>query len=562
MAAQVSPIARIFRLLKAEGQEISAVYFFAVMNGVILLSIPIGIQSLVGFAMTNQITASIILLILLVVFCVFTAGIMQVKQMQIIEKIQQKIFVRYSFDISKRIPSFKLSAVDNYYLPELTNRFFEVVTLQKSLAKLLLDFPIAIIQIIFGLILLSLYHPVFIAFGILLSLIIIGILYFSGTKGLEKSIEESNYKYNTAAWLQEMARAIWSVKFIRSDSFLLQQTDRHVTNYLTSRTEHFRILQLQFKTMVVFKTLITTAMLIVGTILLLNQQLNVGQFVAAEIVILTIISSVEKLIVRLDNVYDVLTSVEKLEQVLDKDVEENGSLLLPDGNEGLSVTAENLAFSYQPGSKPVFENISFHLKPGEKLCIYGEEGSGKSTLLRLLAGCYPQFSGSILLNDVPVKNYDLFSLRRNIGLALNQQDIIDGSLMENLTMGQENISLEEVSRLCTLTGLTHYIQSLGQGFDTRLASTGRKLPDHAAKKIVLIRALLNKPRLLLLEEPWSGLEKQYQDQIKNYLISQSGQSSMVIVTTDKDFIEKCDKVLFLNKSGNMRMIKNNKDENA
>lgn len=562
MATQLSPIARIFRLLKAEGQEISAVYFFAVMNGVILLSIPIGIQSLVGFAMTNQITASIILLILLVVFCVFTAGVMQVKQMQIIEKIQQKIFVRYSFDIAKRIPSFKLSAVDNYYLPELTNRFFEVVTLQKSLAKLLLDFPIAIIQIIFGLILLSLYHPVFIAFGILLSLIIIGILYFSGTKGLERSIEESTYKYNTAAWLQEMARAIWSVKFIRSDNFLLQQTDRHVTNYLTARTGHFRILQLQFKTMVVFKTLITTAMLIVGTILLLNQQLNVGQFVAAEIVILTIISSVEKLIVRLDNVYDVLTSVEKLEQVLDKDVEENGSLLLPEGSDGLSITAENLSFSYQQGSKPVVENISFHLKPGEKLCIYGEEGSGKSTLLRLLAGCYPQFSGSILLNDVPVKNYDLFSLRRNIGLALNQQDIIDGSLMENLTMGQENISLEEISRLCTLTGLTHYIHSLDQGFDTRLASTGRKLPDHAAKKIVLIRALLNKPRLLLLEEPWNGMEKQYQEQIKNYLLTQSHQSSMIIVTTDKNFIEKCDKVLFLNKSGNMSMIKNNKDENA
>lgn len=562
MATQLSPIARIFRLLKAEGQEISAVYFFAVMNGVILLSIPIGIQSLVGFAMTNQITASIILLILLVVFCVFTAGVMQVKQMQIIEKIQQKIFVRYSFDIAKRIPSFKLSAVDNYYLPELTNRFFEVVTLQKSLAKLLLDFPIAIIQIIFGLILLSLYHPVFIAFGILLSLIIIGILYFSGTKGLERSIEESTYKYNTAAWLQEMARAIWSVKFIRSDNFLLQQTDRHVTNYLTARTGHFRILQLQFKTMVVFKTLITTAMLIVGTILLLNQQLNVGQFVAAEIVILTIISSVEKLIVRLDNVYDVLTSVEKLEQVLDKEVEENGSLLLPPGNDGLSITAENLSFSYQPGSKPVVDNISFHLKPGEKLCICGEEGSGKSTLLRLLAGCYPQFSGSILLNDVPVKNYDLFSLRRNIGLALNQQDIIDGSLMENLTMGQENISLEEISRLCTLTGLTHYIHSLDQGFDTRLASTGRKLPDHAAKKIVLIRALLNKPRLLLLEEPWNGMEKQYQEQIKNYLLTQSHQSSMIIVTTDKDFIEKCDKVLFLNKSGNMSTIKNSKDENA
>lgn len=555
MANRVNPLSRIFNLLRAEGKEISSVYFFAIMNGLILLAIPVGIQALVGFALTNQVSTSIIVLIILIVLSVLAAGIMQVKQMQIIEKIQQKIYVRYSFEISKKIPALKLSAVDNYYLPELTNRFFDVVTLQKSLAKLMLDFPLAIIQILFGLILLAFYHPVFIAFGLLLCLIIIGILYFSGTKGLEKSIEESNYKYKTAAWLQEMARAIWSVKFIRSSYFMLHKTDEYVTAYLNARTEHFKILQLQFKTLIVFKTIITTAMLVVGTFLLLNQQLNVGQFIAAEIVILTIINSVEKLIVRLDNVYDVLTSVEKLEQVIEKETETDGNMELDEAASGISVTADNLSFWYPNTSNMILQDVSFRVMPGEKVCINGPEGSGKSTLLRLLAGCYDEFKGAILLNDVPIKNYNLFSLRKKTGLALSQQDIIEASLLDNLTMGQEGVSIEEVKNLCNITGLTDYIQTLKHGFDTQLSSTGRKMPEHAARKIVLIRALLNKPRLLLLEEPWAGMEKVYQDRIKEYLLTQGTQVSMIVVTSDESFIKKCDKSIIISKAGNVSIQK-------
>lgn len=220
-----SPVARIFNLVKLERKEISAVYFYAILNGLILLAIPVGIQALIGFAQTNTASASIVLLIVLVVASVFIAGVLQVKQMQIIEKTQQKIFVRYSFAIANKIPQLKLSGVDNYYLPELINRFFDIGNLQKSLAKLLLDFPLAIIQIIFGLLLLAFYHPVFIAFGLLLAIVIWSILYFSGTRGLQKSIEESTHKYNVAGWLEEMARIIKSIKFSKSPDFVLQKTD-------------------------------------------------------------------------------------------------------------------------------------------------------------------------------------------------------------------------------------------------------------------------------------------------------------------------------------------------
>jgi ATP-binding cassette, subfamily B, bacterial len=549
MPANPSPVIRIFNLLRLERKEISAVYFYAIMNGLILLAIPVGIQALIGFAQTNTASASIVLLIVMVVVSVFVAGVLQIKQMQITEKIQQKIFVRYSFSIAQKIPVLKLSAVDNYYLPELVNRFFDITNLQKSLSKLLLDFPLAIIQIVFGLILLAFYHPVFIAFGILLILVIGGILYFSGTKGLQKSIEESTEKYKVAGWLEEMARTIRSIKFSKSPDFLLQKTDDNVTNYLLARTGHFKVLLLQFKTLIAFKTLVTTAMLIVGTFLLLEQQLNVGQFIAAEIVILTIINSVEKLISNLDSVYDVLTAVEKIEQITDREDETGGTIMLPATEEGVSITMSQTSFMYPNAGMPVFSNVSFAVAANEKICIQGDEGTGKSTLLRLLAGSYDHFDGGILINDIPVKNYNLQSLRLKTGVVLSMQDIFEGTLMENISMGLEDANMQEIQSLCTKTGLTEYIATLKHGFDTQLSATGRKLPGHAVKKILLVRALLNKPKLLLLEEPWNRLEEPYQQQIKQLLLNGLSNTTVVVISNDEEFAKGCDKIILLRKDG-------------
>lgn len=548
MTGKTSPVARIFKLVRLEHEEISAIYFYAIMNGLILLAIPVGIQALIGFAQTNTASSSIVLLIILVVLSVFIAGVLQVKQLQLSEKIQQKIFVRYSFAIAQKIPSLRLTAVDSYYLPELINRFFDVTTLQKSLAKLLLDFPIAVIQIIFGLLLLAFYHPVFIAFGVLLILVLWAILYLSGTKGLETSLEESRYKYKVAGWLQEMARIIRSVKFSKSQYFPLLKADEDVTGYLQARTSHFKILQLQFKTLIAFKTLVTLAMLVVGTFLLLKQQLNVGQFIAAEIVILTIINSVEKLIGNLDSVYDVLTAVEKIEKITDKETEQGGTFLLT-ASSGVSITLKNLGFCYPTEISPVLKNISFTAAANEKICVQGDEGAGKSTLLRLIAGSYERFEGVLLINDTPLHNYNLASLRQKIGVLISQQDIFEGTLLENICMGLDNVDMEELRQLCIKTSLSDFISTLKEGFDTPLFAAGRKLPSGVVKKILLVRALINKPVLLLLEEPWVGMDEKSQQQIKNLLLKETNSTTVFVITKDNEFANSCDKIIHLKNDG-------------
>lgn len=550
MSTTKSPVSRILNLLKLERNEITAVYFYAILNGLIQLSLPVGVQAIIGYVLGASMRASLVVLISLVVTGVLIAGILQINQMKIIEKIQQKLFVRYSLAFAQHLPVLDLKKNDNVYLPELVNRFFDVPTLQKSLSKILLEIPTAVIQILFGLILLSFYHPAFILFGIILVSILILILKYTGGRGLQTSLEKSKYKYKVAAWLEEMARVIKSIKLSNNNDLHLRKADKEVSNYLDARNRHFNVLLFQFNVLVVFKTIITAAMLIVGTLLMVKQQLTVGQFIAAEIVILLVLNSVEKLIINLGSVYDTLTAVEKLSEITDKAIEKNGSIPLSPKNEGLKLELRDLSFGYND-EKNVLQQISLLIQPGEKVCITGKDSSGKSSLLKLMTGSYTDFQGAILVDDIPIGNYDLDSLRSHTGVLLGQQDIFNGTVLENITMGNETISLEEVKESVRLAGLSDFIATLKEGFDSAIDPTGRRLPRSVVQKILMARALAGNPRLLLLEEPWMNTREEQRKQLIDTLINLP-HCTVVVVTNDTEYTSRCSKVFELNETGSLK----------
>jgi ATP-binding cassette, subfamily B, bacterial len=542
----VSPMGaarKILELLNLDKKDVSSIYAFAILAGILSLAMPLGIQTIIGFVLAGSLSTSIVVLIVLVVAAVIIYGLLQVRQLQVTEKIQQKIFVRYSFEFADRIPKLNIEKLDKYYLPELVNRFFDTISLQKAVEKLLLDVPAAVIQIFFGLILLSFYHPVFIAFGAVLALIGYLIMRFTLPAGFQASIEASDQKYATAAWLEEMARVIKSFKYSRGTELNIKKTDGIVSNYLHARTTYFKVLLTQYWSLIMFKVLITAAMLIVGAVLLVDQQINIGQFIAADIVILSIIASVEKLILNMDKVYDVLTSVEKLSKITESEIETQGTVELSDLNKGVSILFENVGFVYGNQSKAL-EGLQLDIAAGDKVCIMGESGSGKSTILRLLTGAFKNFTGSILVDGIPMGNYNLQSVRSQTGILLSQQDIFHGTIWENITMGSSQIQYDEVTDLVNRCGLTSFIQSLPKGYDTLLDPTGKRLNSKIRQDILLLRALLGKKRLLLLEEPLNFLEKRYKQNIQDYLFSEEN-ATVIIATNDVEIAARCNKVIYL-----------------
>jgi ABC-type bacteriocin/lantibiotic exporter with double-glycine peptidase domain len=175
----------------------------------------------------------------------------------------------------------------------------------------------------------------------------------------------------------------------------------------------------------------------------------------------------------------------------------------------------------------------------------GRAGSGKSTLLKLLTGAYKRFDGSININNMPINNYDLSTLRDNIGILFSQHDIFEGTLLENISMGNEKISPEHILELAGKLGLKKFLSTLPEGFGTMLDPAGKKLSRKIIQKILLLRALVNHPGLILLEEPFEGLEEEPKASIINYLLNDCKDQTMLISSNDAAFAASCDKVLFL-----------------
>jgi len=536
--------AKLFALIKLDKKDISSIYVFAILGGFISLSLPLGIQTIISFVQTNQISASVVVLITIVELGVFLNGLVQVRQMQVVEKIEQKIFTRYSLAFADKLPKLNLEKLNNYYLPELVNRYFDTISLTKGIEKLLLDIPAAIIQIFFGLLLLSFYHPVFIAFGAFLIFIVVLIIRFSSPKGLATSLKASDYKYDMAAWLEEMARVIKSFKFSKGTSLHMKKSDAIVSNYLEARTAHFRVLLTQYWSFIFFKIIITAAMLMMGAVLLIESKISVGQFIAADIVIITIIGSVEKLISSLDKVYDTLTSIEKLSKILDSEIETGGSIQIADNNKGMAVEFDKVSFGYNDEEK-VLNKISFHISPGQMVCLNGASGSGKTTILRLLSGAYKNFDGNVLVDGIPIGNYDLKSLRGNTGILLSQQDIFQATLLENITLGNEAITIENINELSEKVGLSDFIKNNKEGFDTLLDPLGKRLSKKERQNILLLRALVGSARLLLLEEPFDHLNEQQKASIIE-LLKANKKHTIIITSQKEDTANFCDVVFTLN----------------
>ncbi|MFN5480133.1 MAG: peptidase domain-containing ABC transporter [Chitinophagaceae bacterium] len=540
-------IRRFFQVIRLEKNEVSAIYFYAILSGLIQLSLPLGIQAIINFSQVaagrTELPVSMWVLISLVVLGVFFVGIIQINQMKVVERIQQRIFTRFAFEFTYKIPRLKIKEVDKFHLPELVNRFFDTVSLQKALSSLLLEIPLAVIQVIFGLILLSIYSPLFVLLGLLLILLLYFALGSTALRGLNASVRESNYKYSIAGWVEEMARSFKTFKVSGKENFHLKKTDDLLSDYLRSRTEHFDVLKFQYWSLVFFKLLITATMLILGGILLIEQQLNVGQFIAAEIVIITVLAAVEKLILSLDKCYDVLTSLEKLSKVTDKETEEaSGTPFTPQYN-GIAIQFKNTTFSFDH-QKKIIDDVSLTISAGQKICIMGDAGSGKSVLMELMTGAYPIDSGSLLIDSLPIGNWDIKTLQQTMGVFYHDQDIFHGTIVENIKMGNEKIEIDEIIRLSQIIGLHQHIASLPEGFNTMLNPAGKGISSIIAKKILLLRAFLGDPRLLLLDEPFELAAGEHSHHLLEYLLSLHN-TTVVVVTGYVPYAQKCDQVCVL-----------------
>ncbi len=531
MTNPLTPINRFFNLLKVDRQDIVSIYVYAIFQGLVTLSLPLGIQSIINLITGGQVSTSWIVMVIFVVLGVAFTGVLQIMQLTISENLQQKIFTRSAFEFAYRIPRMKVEAVDKTYIPELVNRFFDTLSIQKGLSKILLDFSSASLQVLFGLMLLSLYHPFFILFSFLLLLGAYIIFRLTGPRGLKTSIVESKYKYEVAHWLEEIARAMETFKLAGDSPLPLQKTDEKVEGYLKSRKSHYKTLVMQYINLVGLKVFIVAGLLIIGGMLVINQQMNIGQFVASEIIILLILASIEKLILSMETIYDVLTAIEKIGNVTDLPLDrDNGTRFDPVQMSNIGIEMDHVSYKFLGEKEDFLKNIDLKLSGGDKLCLSGYNGSGKSLLLQFMAGLYDEFRGNITYNGIPIGNWYKEDLHRIIGDNLIKEEIFKGTLLENITLGKPYISHEEVQSICDVVGLGGFVASQQEGFNAEMIPGGRNLPKSTRLKVILARCLVGKPKVILIENSFNLLGETSKKAFVDYLLKSD--VTVVVISND------------------------------
>ncbi|MBL0170237.1 MAG: ABC transporter ATP-binding protein [Gemmatimonadaceae bacterium] len=536
---------RVALLLARDKRDIAMLFVFAALSGLFALTLPLSVGAIVQLVQGGLILQPVVILIGYVVVGTLASGALQVMQLAVVERIQQRVFARLALEYTFRIPRIRYETAMQVDLPETMNRLFEAVNIQKSLSKFLLDTSTALLTVLAGLVLLTFYHPYFTFFGLMLLAVLGGILWVSGPRGLETSLMESKYKYRAVHWLEEQARAFHAFKFAGHSPIGVQRMDEILTGYLAYRGKHFKVLMQQTIAIVVFRTVVVGGFLILGSRLVIDRQISLGQFVASELIIVTVLVGVEKLILSMSTIYDILTSAEKAGFVSDLPLDASGGSALPTAGNGMSITLRAVSYRYAPDQRPVLRNATATVRPGERVGISGFEGSGRTTLLKLMAGLLDDYEGTVLFDGQPLRALDSAVLRAQVGQYMSTNDLFDGTVRENVAVGRAGIDDAAVRRAIEEVGLTRDIEDMPHGLDTQITHGGRRLTQNTAIKLHFAQAIAGTPRLLVVDDLFQNLQGADRRRLIALLVDRSRSWTVVVVSHDPALLAAMDRVLVL-----------------
>lgn len=546
--SDLPPLRRFLRILKPERKDILTLLIFSVFSGILYLALPLAVDTIVtnlAFgAQSDPYIQALVVVAKILAVCLVLQALVLGFQYYVAEVIQRRIFVRTASELAFRLPRVRAQSLDGIHGPELVNRFLDVVTVQKNTTYFLLEGVNLVAASLIGMLLLAFYHPLLLLFvGVLVVLIII-VTWILGRGAVDSAIEESIPKYDLVAWFQEIAAYPYMFKGSGGYDLAYHRTNLLATKFVSARKKHFGKVFRQISGLLILSIVSSVGILILGTWLVLSQQITLGQLVAAELIMSSIVYSLLKLGKKLEAWYDTMASTDKLGHIFDLKTEPSaGECPVVDPKQGISLEARDLGFGY-PHHKPLYTNLNFKIQPGEKIAIYGPQGSGVSSMLNLFFAVRHPTSGSLSLDGLDARNWDLETLRESIQL-LRRDEFIEGTIIENLRLGRTEINLDEIKEALEKVGILENILRKKEGLNLQIQVGGSPLSYTQRISLLFARALVQKPRLLLIDELFDGLDRPAFDHLSELILNSVLGCTIVVATRSRELHSQCDRVLNL-----------------
>lgn len=541
----ISPFQRLRTLALPERKDLWIVVVFSIVDGVLMLASPIAVESLVNtVAFGRYLQPIVILAILLGTFLTFSSAL-RALMAYVVEILQRRLFVRLVADLAYRMPRVRGAALDHVHGPELVNRFFEVATIQKITSSLLLDAVSIVLQTFIGMVVLAFYHPFLLGFDLILLMLVSFITFGLGRGAVRTAVRESRAKYAVAAWLQELARHSATFKLHAGYRFALDRADRLTADYLDARRQHYRIVLRQLLFTLGLQALVATALLGLGGWLVIRGQLTLGQLVAAELIVTVIVGSFAKMSKHLESLYDLLASMDKLGHLFDLPIERHDRLFYLPTGQPARVAVRQVSYQYEGHASHRHEalhNVNVEIEPGQYVALTGPSGAGKSTLIDLLCGVRQPSSGHLEMDGVDLRELRADWLREHLTVSRGIE-IFQGSIEENVHLNRPEISAEHVREALAVVGLTDELLQLPGGLNANLQTNGAPLSTTQALRLMLARAVVGRPRLLLIDGTLDALPDEMLDRLLPVLLGPQRPWTALVVTGRQLVIDRCDRAI-------------------
>lgn len=534
--APPTPLARLRALLRPERSDIWVVLVFALFVGILTLATPLAVEALVNTVAFGRFLQPVVVLsLMLLAFLSFSAALRGVQTFAV-EILQRRLFARIASDVAWRLPRVRGEGLNGAYTPELANRFFDVVTVQKVSAGLLLDGMNLVLTTLIGMVVLGFYHPWLLGFDFVL-LVLIGLVVFVlGRGAVQSSVKESKQKYRMAAWLEDIARCPTAFKMDGGAEFAAGRADELTADYLLYRRKHFGILMRQILFALGLQAVASTVLLGMGGWLVISGQLTLGQLVAAELIVALIVGAFAKLGKHMESYYDLLAAVDKLGVLVDLPLErQTGSIHSATGPASLQLHG----VSYARGGRRILTAVDFDIPAGTSLGITGPPASGKSTIADLLYGLRSPDSGHLVLDGLDPRHLRPDVLRRHVALV-RDIEVIDGTILENVQFGRAGCSAAKASEALAAVDLLDEVLALPNGLETTINSGGSPLSGSQLRRLMLARALAGAPRVLVVDGLLDAVDDGLAERLLTRLVD-SG-STLVVVSGRRMILDHCDRV--------------------
>ncbi len=556
----LAPHERLFRLLRRERSEIGLVILYAVGASVVALAIPVTIQALVNTVAFGALVQPLFVLAALVLLGLSLGAVFRALQTRLVEAMQERIFARNALAIAERLPEVAREALEGK--PDLAARFFDVVTLQKSAAGLLIDGVALALQTMVGMAILAVYHPFLLGFDAILLAMMLFVLGPLGRGAVRTAIDESYKKYATASFLNELASTGTSFRTEQGAKLAQQRAFKLVSGYLTARRAHFRVLFRQHVGALALQVVLGALLVVVGGLLVMNKQLTLGQLVAAQLIVSGVLVGFSKVGKQLEALYDMLAALDKIELLTELPREVGGKGGLPrtasgEGGDGSpAATGASLTFrevTLRHGARTFLDSCNLHVNPGEHLCILGKNGVGKSHVAEMIYGLRPASSGFVELDGETQHTVSKRAWRRDVALV-TRGEIFRGTLLENLLVDPDGddarAAAQEVLRR---VALWERVKDLPEGLDTPLSPRGPELSAGEAVKLVVARALLADPRLVVVDEAVDDIDDDARTAVIDALFHFGRRRTVILITQDAAVAVRASRVLRLSE-GNFQEV--------